>query len=562
MTRRSLSALAAVLCLSCLLVSASAAAAAAPGTPNTSFGANGLTALGAGTQLFGVAAQSNGDVVAAGQSAGRVLVERFSATGQAAGTYTGPAGYARAVAIQPNGDIVIAGSSGGAMLVERLTSALTPDSSFGTGGIATAFAGRQGVANGVAVAPSGSIVAAGSVGDINTEVGVAQFTSAGKAQWSEALAFGPYSVVNGVAVQSADNKIVLVGSQRPSQVTNAFMARLTTTGGLDTTFAGTGVFTYTYPGSGFTSLNAVTQQSNGQIVAAGVAAGDPSDAIFMRVDGNGSRDTAFGSDGITSLPSAENVSVPGDEIGAYGVGIAAGGVIVGAGNYEDTGVEVDEALWAVSSSGARETAFGNSGTVLYPIGADEACGMTVAPDGDLVTVGNAVTKFPDAAPCQVNAGSSGFIGQFNGYGALPPVTVPALKVTLTGLSGSYKTATVAKQGLKVGAGCNEACSFKLSLGLSSATAKKLKISTSYEKCKKVKGKKHCVKAKHYVAVTLATGKGSLQGSGTDTITLKLSKTYVKALEKQKSVSGKLTLSATSTATHKGASTSNTVTFKG
>lgn len=430
--------------LAVTLAWAGVAQAAAPGSPDPSFGSGGVTSLGGSTQLFGVAVQSNGEVVAVGRSGGNALVERFSSTGQAAGTYIGPAGYARAVAIEPSGDIVIAGSSGGEMFAERLTSALAPDPSFGSGGVATTLGG--GIANGVAVGPGGNIVVAGSVSAAapqDSEVGVADFSSGGAVQWSEELDFGLDSLAEAVAVQPADGKIVLVGRQQPSQVTNGVIARLNTSGGLDSSFAGSGALTYTYPNSGFTSLTAVKVQINGQIVAAGVADTGPT-AVTLRFNSNGTYDTGYGSGGVAALPSGEDVLAFEYPIGAYAVGIAGGGAVVAAGNFEDTGTALDAAMWAFTPSGAPESGFGSGGTVTGPDGSYEACALAVAPDGSLVTAGDTVSSLPDSNPCSAGGGTSGFVARYIGYGPPPSGAAPTVS-TGAATSIAATSGTVAGQ---------------------------------------------------------------------------------------------------------------------
>ena len=398
-----------------------AALAAAPGSFDGSFN-GGAVPLGAGVQVFGVAVQSDGQVVVAGQSGGRVMVERLSSGGQVVGSYLGASGFARAVAIAPDGKIVVAGSSGGAMFVERLTSALGPDSGFGSGGVASAFAAQSAVANAVAVGSDGSIAAAGAAGAV-TEV--ARFSAGGGLQWTQG-GFGGSAVINGVALQP-DGKVVVVGAQFTSRFTNGLIARLTVGGALDSAFAGGhGAFTYSFPNSGYTSLNAVALQNNGQIVAAGVA--ETPDAVVVRINSDGKLDAAFGDGGAAALPSGEDVLVPDYPIGAYGVGIAGGGRIVAAGNFELTGTEVDQALWAFTPAGAAETAFtggpgttsGGPGAVRGPTGAFEACGLAVAPDGSLVAVGNAAGSLPDSSPCTAGNGGSGFVSRFIGFGPPPP----------------------------------------------------------------------------------------------------------------------------------------------
>ncbi len=550
------------------LAAAPAALAASPGSLDPSFGTGGAVALSTGSQLFGVAVQSNGDPVVAGSSGGKVFVERYTTAGKPNGAYTGPAGSARAVAIQSNGDIVIAGTSGGALLVERLTSGLTPDSSFGSGGIATALGGNAAVANGVAIGPSGNIVAAGSANPPATQVAVASFSSSGSVQWSQKLNLGNFSVANGVAVQPADGKILLAGSQRPLQLTNAILARLNSSGGLDTSFAsGVGALTYSFPNGGYTAFTSVALQSNGQIVVGGAAAASPnSQAVFMRFNSNGSRDSGFGSGGVAAIASNANVSVPGDPIGAYGVGIAGGGRIVGAGNFENTGVEVDAAIWTLTPAGQPDPSLAG-GTARTLRSAFEQCALAVAPDGSLVSVGNSVATFPDTTPCSLNASEAGFVVRYIGYGPPPvikpppPPPPPALSTSLKGVAKSDKTSTVAKKGLKVSVSCNEACTTKLSLTISSGTAKKLKIQTKGRQCKKSHGKTTCKTVRGYFTTTIASGKGSVRAAGTATTTLKLNKSYVKALEKQKSVRVNLQVSVTSSVTHKSKTLKQGITFK-
>ncbi len=49
----------------------------------------------------------------------------------------------------------------------------------------------------------------------------------------------------------------------------------------------------------------------------------------------------------------------GDSIGAYGVGVAGGAGFVGAGNFENTGADVDAALWTLTPGGDAQSGFGS-----------------------------------------------------------------------------------------------------------------------------------------------------------------------------------------------------------
>ena len=424
--------------LGTLVWAGAAAAAPQPGTLDGSFGSGGIVSV-SGTQLLGVAVQSDGNVIAAGASGDRVVVQQYSGIdGHLINTYTGPGGYARAVTIAPNGDIVIAGS-----LVERLTANLTPDPSFGSGGVAAA----QGAANGVAVGQDGSVAVAGTLGG---EMAVSRYNAAGTRLWTESRG-GPNSAGNGVAVQP-DGRIVAVGRQTPSQSTNAVVVRLNSSNGsLDSTFRGGGAFTYYCSGTGYTEFTSVTLQSDGKIVAGGDDAAGPY-AVFARFNSDGSADQGFGGGGscpnATTMPAGQSVTVLDNPVGAYGMAIADGGRIVGAGGFENTGVQMDAAAWALTSGGAPEPTFGVGGTVRGPQGTYEGCAIAVAPDGSLVSVGDTVTSFSTVTPCMVGASSGGFVTRRIGFGPPsrpPPASGPPVVSTGAATAASEVAATVSGQ---------------------------------------------------------------------------------------------------------------------
>ena len=464
---------------------------------------------------------------------------------------------------------------------KSLSSSLTPVGSFGSGGVATALSGQSGIANAVAIEPDGSVVAAGSVlapgsvGVGTTVVGAARFSASGAVQWAKSLDFGTDSVANGVAVQS-NGAIVLVGSQRSvTGVVNGVVARLTSSGALDSSFAGSGATTFFLQGvSGYVSFNAVALQSNGQIVAVGAETGGPS-AIFVRYNSNGSRDGSFGSGGVASLSSSQNLNLRENPYGAYGAAIAAGGAIVGVGNFDTAGVEVDAGQYAVSSGGSADAALtGGNGTVPVsgapgvlrgPENGYELCGVSVTPNGNLVAVGETVPTFNDTDPCAVRSGANGFEITYTGFGPVPfhggGGGPGALKLSVSGVSGSYKDKTVAKSGVKFTASCNQACKLSASLVLSASNAKKLKLKTTVSKCTTSHGKKKCKKSTGYNQVTISSSAATLSGSGSHTFVLKIKGSYMKAIERSKSVSLTLQVSATATATGKSSSSKKTVTFK-
>ena len=253
------------------------------------------------------------------------------------------------------------------MFVMRLNANGTADTSFGSGGVARAFGG-SGAANAIGIQPDGRIVVAGSVNPIDTRIAVARFNSNGSLDTSfgsggtEVLSiFGlPYEAAQGLTVQP-DGKIVLVGYEQGSPFYafyNGLVIRLGCNGALDPSFNGSGVVSYHKAGSGYDTLNAVTLQNDGKIVAAGADVGGPY-ATFLRLNANGSDDSTFGSSGEAALSSGTATSRP---FGAYGVGIGGGGRVVGAGAAALNGTDLRAGLWAATSGGAAEPTFGNGGS--------------------------------------------------------------------------------------------------------------------------------------------------------------------------------------------------------
>ena len=546
-----------------------AAQAASPGSLDASFGSGGLANTGANTQLLGAAAQSDGKVVATGSDGSSLIVTRFNGSGgvdfKTAGPATGapvPGSIGHAVAVQSDGKIVVVGSAGSTggvgMVVERFNANGTPDSSFGHAGAVDLLTSDLAEGYSVAIQPDGKILAGGAAdaqgsSGFEPRVLVARLNSNGTPDASfgsggtSIIDVGPISAARGLAVQS-DGKIVVAGGvQIGLQVPEAMVARLTSSGALDHSFAGSGFFEHQYSKAGANSVfNAVALQSDGKIVAGGAAVDGTTgaDALFVRFTSSGGQDGSFGSGGAAYSPSANN-SPPGSSgvPGVNGLVIAGSGDIVGAG-YAAIGPYSSGALWALNSSGHLDAAFGTGGGVLTNAGGskfNQFFGLAIVPSGNLVAVGDTQQAFM--------GGTTGIAARYIGLGAAPPPPGGGLKASLTGLKSKYKTSSVSKSGFKVGVTCNQACSFKLSLVISAGTAKKLKIKTKFKQCKKVHGKKKCKTVSGYKSVSIASGRGSRGSSGTSTLTLKFAGKYLKAL-KNKSFGATLNVSVTSTSTHK------------
>ena len=141
-------------------------------------------------QADAVAVQPNGRIVLAGFAggAGRFALVRFTTTGTLDTTFSGDGrvipdvrGFANAVGVQTNGKIVVAGGGrNGSFAVARLNGNGTPDATFGTAGATNLkFSTRVDTAQALAIQADGKIVAAGVAGDRGGRFALARLTTSG-----------------------------------------------------------------------------------------------------------------------------------------------------------------------------------------------------------------------------------------------------------------------------------------------------------------------------------------------------------------------------------------------
>lgn len=553
-----------------------AAGASGPGSAAASFGSGGLATLSTSdARLFGTSVASNGEIAVVGETGAEttggahLLVALLTSSGRLdpsfghGGVVVGPAisgtpdpnSVGRAVAFQPDGKIVVVGSAtdadgqiSQAMLAERFDANGALDKTFGTGGVVTLLASDFGSGQAVALTSKGQIVIGGAAevagtGGTLPRVAIAELDSKG----SPVTAFGtsgivqlttlpPYSVADALLLQSG-GAIVFAGSASPGlQVEETLIGRVSAAGALDTSFAGGGaIATQLAQAGGLSStFNAIAPSPGGKFVAAGAANGalGTADAVVERFNANGAPDSSFGTGGIAYGPSASNwFDGTGLLPGATGLAVSASGEVLAGGQYVSS-VTPSAALWAFTSSGAPVSGFGTSGVVLTSTGSGNAgeWNALAASGGGVITVG-------DSSPA-TGGNYSAIAGAFYGFGGAP-LSTPKLAGKLSGVARSYKAATVAKQGLKVSASCNQSCTATISLTISGATAKHLHQKT-----------------------TLVKGSVTLTGSRKGSVTLRLSKQVAKALEGQASVSATLSAAFVSATPHQTAKASAKTTIKG
>ena len=349
------------------------------------------------------------------------------------------------VALQPNGSILVGGSDSlttsstssdnSDFVIARLTSSGALDTSFNTTGIQTVDIGNMDSLTGLALAPNGDIVAAGTttLPSSYTDVfAVARLTPAGALDTSfnttgkETINFTPATsttagsndTASGLVVQP-NGDIVVVGTTMTSlpsggtytSTSDFAVARLNTSGGLDTTFNGTGKETiaYTLGGDDSSGANAVALQSNGSIVLAGFATESSeaynsttqtwsgvtkTDLALVRLTTAGALDTTFGTGGKIYTQVA-SLGIPYSTVGNSLAIESDGEIVVGGSASEVTnnGNANENAQYALlgqyQSTGVLDPAYGAGGIALIP--GDSATSIAVDSSGRVLYVDSAGT---------------------------------------------------------------------------------------------------------------------------------------------------------------------------
>ena len=272
------------------------------GSLDDSFGNGGIviTSVGSFARLHAVAIQSNGKIVAAGDAMIVHLgfftqvftVVRYNTDGSLDTTFDGdgvsetavelspPASVPFGLALQNDQKIVLAGtcvSSFSEFCLARYNTDGSLDTTFdGDGLVVTGFDSfAGGSAQDIVIQPDGKILAAGSrFGDGSIDAVLARYNADGSLDTTfdddgKVITPGFMFSVHALALQ-ADGRIIAVGQSLDTfSVLRMAVARYTSTGMLDNTFAGGSILT---PSFAFVNsrANAVAVQTDGRIVVGGL----------------------------------------------------------------------------------------------------------------------------------------------------------------------------------------------------------------------------------------------------------------------------------------------------
>ena len=394
-----------------------------PGQLDAGFGIGGQVTHGITTaqdQFYAVTQQADGKILAAGRTytGGRVtydvLLVRYNTNGTLDSTFgnggsviydvNGDSDIANAVLLQPDGKIVLGGSASNGtnddFFALRLLANGTPDTTFsGDGEIIITFGSSTDYCFDAALQADGKIILAGYYNNgTNDDVAVARLTSSGvldttfdtDGRVTTTLGTGTdrgYSI----AVQT-DGRIVVGGYA--FMTTNDFaLVRYTSTGALDTTFDTDGKVTSTI-GTSTDHIWQIGLQSDGKIVTAGYAnmpsVGD--EFALARYNTNGSLDTTFDTDGKVTTTFGTSTDW------AYGIDIQADGKIL-ANGITWNGTNYDIALARYTAAGTLDTTLDTDGKATFPIGTGSDYGRAVKAltDGRIAIAGYAAAARDDEA---------------------------------------------------------------------------------------------------------------------------------------------------------------------
>ncbi len=165
---------------------------------------------------------------------------------------------------------------------------------------------------------------------------------------------------------NSSQKILIVGYSDQS-LTNRDLAiwKLNTNGTLDTSFDTDGVLTYDGAAGGEDDIgNSFDFDSNGNIIVAGSgeSGSDLSDTVVWKFDSSGSLDTSFNGTGIFVHHNAAGGN---DQDGGKDIVVDHTGQYIVSGFSRNTHGNYDMVLWKIASDGTLNNDFGNNGLVIF-----------------------------------------------------------------------------------------------------------------------------------------------------------------------------------------------------
>lgn len=301
---------------------------------------------------------------------------------------------ATAIALQPDGKIVVGGVSSDSknpdMLILRYHNDGSLDAGFGSGGAVIIDMGLEESVRALALAPDGKIVISGETSSfIETKMLLVRLNTNGSLDKSfDVDGRQTHDNAMGLAVAVQSDKKILVSGN------DYYTIRYKENGSIDSSFGKDGIT------SGMLPLNGICKdilvQPDGAILLGGMAYnGSYEDFGLTRLNPDGSLDAGFGSGGyiMTNFgygPEHNKASVSSLLYQPDGKILAAGSSFASAGSVSAAWF----ALVRYDHNGSLDAGFNGTGYVLEQMGNDlDYCNDAVLqPDGRIVLVGQSLTK--------------------------------------------------------------------------------------------------------------------------------------------------------------------------
>ncbi|MFN7845578.1 MAG: T9SS type A sorting domain-containing protein [Bacteroidota bacterium] len=320
----------------------------------------------------------------------------FGGDGLVTSSLFGSDDYAYALAIQPDGKIVAAGYSYHTSYSQKVFSVAryntdgTLDATFGAGGKAFAnFGSGDQNAYGVALQADGKIVLAGTglfnPTPIDSRFCVARFTTTGSLDntfsgnglWNSSFGTGNDGVAYDVDIQS-NQRIVVSGTVQTSGGSFMTVVRLDATGNYDNTFDGDGLLQTQINGIS-TSGNNLILQNDGKMVIVG---GSNNLMGVKRLNADGSADSTFSQDGSVLIDFGSTSN------NGYSIALASNQRIIVAGSTL-IGSTYDHAIARLTPQGELDLTFNGDGKVIvsYTTQDEIIFGLAIQNDNKIIATG-------------------------------------------------------------------------------------------------------------------------------------------------------------------------------
>ena len=284
----------------------------------------------------------------------------FSADGVVFVDFAGGSDSARDVVIQPDGKIVVSGSIPGLSCgVIRLNSNGSLDPSFDVDGrvVVANFD-----CSALAIQLDGKIVIAGTLPSTTADLVTARLNTNGSLDTTfdtDGIVVTDVEGnerINELAIQ-ADGKIVGVGNCNGSL--KSLLVRYNTNGSLDNTFSGDGAAVNDFAvGDAEPTQSLAIDPVNGTIVTVGDNFVGSNSMLFVRYTTTGALDNSFSGDGIFEIPSGQSGS-------ANFLGLQSDGKIVATAENPGATTVGDVVLVRLNPNGTLDTTFGIGGVIRH-----------------------------------------------------------------------------------------------------------------------------------------------------------------------------------------------------